>query len=82
MLSSTIYIIRPIHLQSLKLLCLTVKEEMYLQENTLFDIDLGVKVIQNGAQYSLHHVIYAPAKFEFATSNGLGSDAFTRKYII
>ena len=27
-------------------------------------------------------VTYAPAKFEFATSIGLGGDAFTRKYII
>ena len=25
---------------------------------------------------------YAPAKFEIATSNSLGEDAFTRKYII
>ena len=26
----------------------------------------------------LHHVTYAPAKFEVAKSNGLGKDAFTR----
>ena len=31
-------------------------------------------------KYSLHHVTYAPAKFEVAMSNGLGVDAFTRKY--
>ena len=43
---------------------------------------LEVKVIQNDAQYPLHYVTYAPAKFEVATSNGLGGDAFTRKYII
>ena len=41
---------------------------MHLQENTLFD--LGVKVTQNIAQYTLHLVIYAPAKFEGAMSNG------------
>ena len=40
-----------------------------------FDIDLGVKVTQNIAQYPLHHVTYAPVKFEVATSNGLGGDA-------
>ena len=34
------------------------------------------------AQYPLHHVTYAPPKLEVATSNGLGVDAFTRKYII
>ena len=31
---------------------------------------------------SLHHETYAPAKFAVATSNSLGGDAFTRKYII
>ena len=31
----------PMHLLSLKLQCLTVKEEMHLQENTLYDLDLG-----------------------------------------
>ena len=43
-----------------------------------FDLDLGVKVIQNVAQYPLHHVIYASTKFEVATSNGLGGDTITR----
>ena len=56
--------------------------EMHLQENTLFDldlgVDLGVKVTQNVTQYPLHHVIYAPTKFEVATSNGLGEDTITR----
>ena len=28
------------------------------------------------------HMTFAPAKFEIATSNSLGEDAFTRKYII
>ena len=35
-----------------------------------FDLYLGVKVTQNVAQYPLHHVTYAPAKFEVAMSNG------------
>ena len=54
---------------------------MYLQESTLFDLHLGVKVTQNVAQYPPNHVTSAPAKFEVAMSNGL-EDAFTRKYII
>ena len=59
-----------------------VKEKMHLQENTLFDLGLGLKVTQNFAQYPWHHVTYAPAKFDIATSHGKGKDAFTRKYII
>ena len=55
-----------------------VKEEMHLQENTLFDLDPKDKVTQNVAQFPLHHVIYAHAKFAVATSNGLGEDPFTR----
>ena len=57
---------------------------MHLQENAFYDLDLGVKVIQNVAQYPLHHMtyMYAPAKFEVATSNALAGDAFTRKYKI
>ena len=38
MLPSIRYIIKPMHLQSLKLLCPTVKEEMHLQE--IFDLTL------------------------------------------
>ena len=51
-----------------------VKKDMHLQENTdiLSDLNLGVKVAQNVAQYPLHHVIYVPANFEGATSNSLG----------
>ena len=37
MLPSTLYIISRMHLQSLKLLCPTVKERLFLQENTLYD---------------------------------------------
>ena len=55
---------------------------MDLQENTLYDLNFGVKVTQNVAQYHPHHVTNAPANFEVAMSNGMGEDAFTRKYII
>ena len=53
---------------------------MHLQENTLFDLDLRVKVIRNVAQCLLHHVTYAPTEFEAATSKGLGGESFTRKF--
>ena len=53
---------------------------MYLQENTLFDIEPKVKVTENVAQYPLHHVTYAPVKFEVNTSTG--GDEFSRKNII
>ena len=46
-------------------------EEMRFQENTLFDLDLGVKVTRNVTQYPCHHVTYAEAKFEVATSKTL-----------
>ena len=55
---------------------------MDLQESTLYDLDLGVSVTKNVAQYHPHHVTYAPANFEVAMSNGMGEDAFTRRYII
>ena len=47
-----------------------------------FDLDLGVKVTQNVAQYPLHHVTYSATKVEVATSNRFGGDTFTRKYNI
>ena len=54
---------------------------MHLQENTVFDLDLGVT--QNVAEYPLHHVTYAHAQFEVATSSCLGGDAsIARKFII
>ena len=56
--------------------------EVHLHENTLFDIDPGVKVTQDITQYPLHHVTYSDTKFEVATSNSLEGDAFTSKYII
>ena len=37
-----------------------------------FDLGIGVKATQNVAQYPLHHVNCAPAKFEEDTSIGLG----------
>ena len=56
---------------------------MHLQDNTLtIDADLGVKLTQNVAQYPLHHVTYALAKFEAATFKRSGGDAFTRKCIL
>ena len=58
------------HQQSLMLLHPMVKEKMHLQKNTLFDLDLGVKVMQNVAQDHQHRVTYAPAKFDIATSHG------------
>ena len=81
-LPSTLNIMWPLHQQNLMLLHPMVKEEMHLQENTLFDLDLGVKVTWNVAQCPLHHVSYAPTEFEVTTSKGLGGDAFTRKFII
>ena len=53
---------------------------MHLQENTLFDFAIGIKVTQNIGQYHLHHVTFASAKFEVAMPTSLG-DAFTEKYI-
>ena len=79
MLPSTLNTMWPTQLQSLKLLHLTVKEKMHLQENTLFD--LGFKVTWNVAGYPLLHVTYAGIKFEVATSKGLGGDTFTRNLI-
>ena len=48
----------------------------------IFDLDLGVKVIQNVTQYPLHYVTFSATKFEVAMSKGLGGDAFTRKFNI
>ena len=55
---------------------------MHLQENSIFDLYLGVKVTQNVAQYPLHHVTYSATKFEVATPNRLGGGTITRKYNI
>ena len=82
MLTNTLYIIWPVQLQGLKLLHPTVKEEMHLQQNTVLYLlisTLVVKVTWSFTQYPLHHVSYVS---EVATFNGLGEDAFTRKYNI
>ena len=55
---------------------------MHLQENTLFDLWPWGQGHWNVAHYPLHHVTYAPTKFEVATSKDWGEDVFTRKYII
>ena len=55
---------------------------MHLQANTLYDLDLVVKVTQIVVKYLANHMTYAPAKFEVATSNSLGENGFTRKNII
>ena len=39
---------------------------------------LGQGQAPNIAKYPLHHMTYAPAKFEVALSNGIGGNAFTR----
>ena len=57
-------------------------EKMHLQESTLFDLDLQVKVTLNVAQYLIHHVTYAPTEFEVTTSKALGGEEFTRKFNI
>ena len=44
---------------------------MHLQESTLFELDLQVKVTLNVAQCPLHHVTYAPTEFEVTTSKAL-----------
>ena len=75
MLPSTLHIMWPMHLWSLLLLLPTVWDDMHLQENTLYGKILPM-------QYPLHHVTYAPAKFEVASSNALDGDVFTRKYKI
>ena len=43
---------------------------MQLHENTLFDLDLGVKVTQNVVKQPLQHVTYSDTKFEVSTSDG------------
>ena len=77
MLSSTLHIMWPMHQQSLILLHPTVKENMHLQEKTLFD--LGHTKCCSVPSTSCNLFNY---KFEVATSKSLGRDAFTRKFNI
>ena len=60
MLPSTLNFMWPMYQQSLMKLHPMVKEKMHLQYNTLFDLNLQVKVTRNVAQCPLHHVTYAP----------------------
>ena len=68
------------HLQSLKLLRQRFRRRSIFKkiQYLTFDLDLGVKITQNVAQYPLHHVTYSATKFEVAMSNPLGGDTFTR----
>ena len=81
MLPSTLYIMWPFQLQSLKLLRQRFRRRFIYKkiQYLTFDHDLGVKITRNVAQYPLHHLTYSTTKFEVATSNGLGGDTFTRK---
>ena len=54
------------HMHCLKLQRPTVWEEMHLQDNTFFDLDLGRS--QEMLPSTLY-VTYAAVKFEIATSN-------------
>ena len=45
---------------------------------SLLTLTLGQGQTRNVAQYTLHHMAYAPAKLEAAMSNGLIGNAFTR----
>ena len=56
----------------------------YIYEKIQFltcDLDLGIKVTQNVAQYPLHHVAYSATTFELATSNGFRGDTITRNVL-
>ena len=50
------------HLQRLKLLRPMEKEQMHLQENTVFDLDFWAKVTGDVAQYHLHYVALCTCK--------------------
>ena len=49
-----------------------------LEKIQYLTFDIGVKVTQNNAQYPLHHLTNAAAKFEVAMSNSLGSNALAK----
>ena len=83
MLPSTLDILWPMYLQSLKLKLLRSKvKEMQYQEGTLLLYLRVVFTKMLPSQYPRLHVTYTPAKFDIATSHGYKEDAFTRKYII
>ena len=45
----------------------------------IFDLDLGVKVAHNVAQYPLHYMTFSATKFEVAMSKGLGGGCIYKK---
>ena len=47
------------------------KGDAFAKKNTLYDLDLVVKVTYNVVQYPPNNMTYAHAKFEAATSNSL-----------
>ena len=49
---------------------------------SLLTLTLGHGQTRNVAQYPLHHMTYAPAKFEAAMSNSLGWKCIYKKYLI
>ena len=76
-LPSTLYIMWPMQLQSLKLLHSTIYGSIAVtRKYNILPFDLGVKVTWNAAQCPLHYVTFAASKFEVATSNSLGVDVF------
>ena len=46
------------------------------------DLNLGIKVARNVAQYPLHHVTCSATRFEVASPNILTENIFTKKYVI
>ena len=56
---------------------------MHLQENTFdSDLDLGSRTHIKYAKNTVYIILPVHLQFEVATSNGLGGDAFKRKYIV
>ena len=54
---------------------------MHLQAtyiSSLLTLNLGLQQTENDDLYPLHHMTYAPAKFEASMSSGLAGNAFTR----
>ena len=83
MLPSTLVIMSPMYLQNLKLPHPTVKRRcIYKKVHYLTLTLVSTTHIMLPSTPDPQYVTYAPAKFEAATSNGLGGYAFTRKYII
>ena len=60
------------HLQSLKLLRPTVMSRCFYKKVQYLTLALGSKILE-----MLPYVLYAPANFEVAASNGLEEDGFT-----